>query len=137
MTTSRCPRSRSTRRDPLPHALRFVRHRPWLFRFCVLRLLRGLVVILGRLSKCYSFFLAFPSAVGGVGALGVLMRWEYYLYLSLASVEQGLPPAWGLRRTLSERPLEGPVKREKGLGILSLTSHHSEVREALEGAAFA
>jgi hypothetical protein len=28
MTTSRCPRSRSTRRDPLPQALRFVRHRP-------------------------------------------------------------------------------------------------------------
>jgi hypothetical protein len=35
MTTSRCPRSRSTRRDPLPHALRFVRHRPWFFRFGV------------------------------------------------------------------------------------------------------
>jgi hypothetical protein len=61
---------------------------------------------------------------------------EYYLYLSLASVVQGLPSAWGLRRTLSERPLEGPVKREKELGI-PLSSHHSEVREALEGAAFA
>ena len=74
MTTSRCPRSRSTRRDPLPYALRSVRHRPWLFRFGALRLLCGLVVILGRLSRCYSFFLAFPSAVCGVGALGVLVR---------------------------------------------------------------
>jgi hypothetical protein len=42
---------------------------------------------------------------------------RYYLYSSLVSLVQGLPPAWGLRRTLSERPLEGPVKREKGLGI--------------------
>src|SRR5687767_15418851 len=33
----------------------------------------------------------------------------YYLYLPLASVVQGLPSAWRLRRTLSERPLEGPV----------------------------
>src|SRR5215218_9561916 len=71
MTTSRCPRSRSTRRDPLPHALRFVRHRPWFFRLGALRLLHGLVVILGRLSKCYFFLLVFPSAVCGVGALGV------------------------------------------------------------------
>ena len=44
--------------------------------------------------------------------------WKYYLYLSLASVVQGLPPAWGLRRTLSERLLEGPVKGEKGLKYL-------------------
>jgi hypothetical protein len=28
------------------------------------------VIILGRLSKCYFFLLAFPSAVCGVGALG-------------------------------------------------------------------
>ena len=38
-------------------SLRFVRQGPCLFRFCALRLLRDLVVILGRLSKCYSFFL--------------------------------------------------------------------------------
>ena len=120
MTTSRCPRSRSTRRDPLPHTLRFVRHRPWFFRFGALRLLHGLVVILGRLSKCYFFLLAFPSAVvwcwcaRGAGALE-----GYYLYLPLASVVQGLPSAWRLRRTLSERPLEGPVKGEKGLSIPS------------------
>ena len=37
---------------------------------------------------------------------------KYYLYLSLASVVQDLPPAQGLRKTLSERPLEGPVKGE-------------------------
>src|SRR5215207_2970079 len=41
---------------------------------------------------------------------------RYYLYLPLARVVQGLPPARGLRRRLSERPLEGPVKGEKGLG---------------------
>src|SRR5215213_10611300 len=76
MTTSRCPRSRSTRRNPLPYALRSVRHRPWLFWFGALRFLFGLVVILGRQSKCYSFFLAFPSAVCGVSALGVLVRWR-------------------------------------------------------------
>ena len=70
MNTSRYRRSRSIRRDPLPHSLRFIRHRPWLFRVGALRLLRGLVVILGRLSKCYSFFLAFLSAVCGVGWLG-------------------------------------------------------------------
>ena len=59
----------------------------------------------------FLFFLSilhYPSAS--------LLR-EYYLYLSLASVVQGLRPAWDLRRTLSERPLEGPVKGEKGLGI--------------------
>jgi hypothetical protein len=78
MTTSRCTRSRSTRRDPLPHTLRFVRHRPWFFRFGALRLLHGFVVILGRLSKCYFFLLAFPSAVCGVGALGDLVRWGKY-----------------------------------------------------------
>src|SRR5215218_6162961 len=75
MTTYRCPRSRSTRRDPLPRALRVVRHRPWFFRFGALRLLHDLVVILGRLSKCYFFLLAFPSAVCGVGSLEVLVRW--------------------------------------------------------------
>src|SRR5215211_4585049 len=96
MTTSRCPRSRSTRRDPLPHALRFVRHRPWLFRFCALRLLCGLVVILGRLSKFYSFFLAFPFAtvgggVGGVCALGVLVRWKVLSILIIS--QRGTGPA--------------------------------------------
>ena len=45
----------------------------------VLRLLHGLVVILGRLSKCYFFLLAFPSAACGVGALRVLVRWEEVL----------------------------------------------------------
>src|ERR671921_724184 len=90
MTTSRCPRSRSTRRDPLPHALRFVRHRPWLFRFCALRLLRGLVVILGRVSKCNSFFLAFPSAVGGVCVLGVLVRWKVLSVLTVSQRGTGL-----------------------------------------------
>jgi hypothetical protein len=78
MTNSRCPRSRSTRRDPLPHTLRFVRHRPWVFLFGALRLLHGLVVILGRLSKCYFFLLAFYSAVCGVGVLGGLVPWEEY-----------------------------------------------------------
>ena len=39
--------------------------------------------------------------------------------------------------TLSERPLEGPVKGEKGLAIPIPTSHHTEAREALEGAALA
>jgi hypothetical protein len=42
---------------------------------------------------------------------------EYYVYLSLASMVQGLPPTRSLRRTLSERPLEEPVKDEKGLTI--------------------
>src|SRR5687768_350491 len=82
MTTFRCPRLRSTRRDPLPHTLRFVRHRPWFFRFGALRLLHGLGVILGRLSKCYFFLLAFPSAACGVGALGVQVRWKYYEKIS-------------------------------------------------------
>jgi hypothetical protein len=78
--TSRSGRSRGIRRDPLPHSLRFVRHGLRLFRFCALRLLRDLVVILGRLSKCYSFFL--PSCLlfvvlvglGCWGLCGVL--WE-------------------------------------------------------------
>ena len=43
-----------------------------------------------------------------------------------------------MRRTLSERPLEGSVKDEKGLVYTSsLTSHRTEAREALEGPAFA
>jgi hypothetical protein len=136
MTTSRCPRSRSTRRDPptpcglsdtgpgssgsVPSA------------YCV---------------ASWSSSVGYPSVIPSFLPSPLLLVvvfvrsgcWcvgKYYLYLSLASVVQGLPPAWGLRRTLSERPLEGPVKREKGLGI-PLSSHHSEVREALEGTAFA
>jgi hypothetical protein len=43
-----------------------------------------------------------------------------------------------LRKTLSERPLEGPVKGEKGLGM-PLYPHlvYTEACEALKGAAFA
>ena len=50
-------------------------------------------------------------------SFGFTPMWSYYLYLSLANMVQGLPPARGLRRTLSERPLERLVKGEKGLGI--------------------
>jgi hypothetical protein len=60
-------------------------------------------------SSSFLSFTFYPSA----SLLGL-----YYLYLSLAGVVQGLRPAWDLRRTLSERPLEGPVKGEKGLSIL-------------------
>ena len=45
---------------------------------------------------------------------------------------RGLLPDWGLRTTLSERPLEGPVKGENAR---YLTANHIEAREALEGAA--
>jgi hypothetical protein len=91
MTATRCPRrSRSTRRDPLPHTLRFVRHRPWFFRFGALRLVHGLVVILGRLSRCYFFLLAFPYGVCGVGALGVLVRRRYYEKISGHDLGRGL-----------------------------------------------
>ena len=51
------------RRDPLPHTLRFVRHRPWFFRFSALRLLHGLVVILGRREKGYYPYLLLASVV--------------------------------------------------------------------------
>jgi hypothetical protein len=54
MTTSRCPRSRSTRRDPLPHALRFVRHRPWFFRFGVPS---------ANCMASWSFSVGYPSVI--------------------------------------------------------------------------
>jgi hypothetical protein len=74
--TSRCPRSRSTRRDTLPplpavrptQALALpVRCPPLTAWPCGHPL--------GRLFKCYSFFLAYLSAVCGVGSLEVLVRW--------------------------------------------------------------
>jgi hypothetical protein len=61
------------------------------------------VVILGRLSKCYSFFLAFPSAVGGVGALGVLMLLMRWVVLSVLIVSQrgtGLAVCLGLAQNV-------------------------------------
>ena len=48
------------------------------------------MVILGRLSKCYFFLLAFPYAVCGVGALGVLVRWGYYEKISEHDLAAGL-----------------------------------------------
>jgi hypothetical protein len=68
--TPRYARSRSTRRDTLPHSLRFVRHKPWLFRFGALRLLCGLVVILsvGYSSVILSFL---PICL----LLVMLVRW--------------------------------------------------------------
>src|SRR5215204_6552655 len=126
MTTSRCPRSRSTRRDPLPHALRFVRHRPWLFRFGALRLLCGLVVILGRLSKCYCFFLAFPSAVCGVGALGCA-RGAGALGRIIRVHINTLPPLQGSRRRRPQ-PCAPALLAEDYNSTLATMEDNAEVR---------
>jgi hypothetical protein len=60
------------------------------------------VVILGRLSKCYSFFLAFASAVGvgGVGALGVLVRWEVLSVFIVSQLGTGLAACLGLAQNV-------------------------------------
>jgi hypothetical protein len=58
------------------------------------------VVILGRLSKCYSFFLAFSSAVGGVGALGVLMGWVVLSVLIVSQRGTGLAACLGLAQNV-------------------------------------
>src|SRR5215208_6144508 len=126
MTTSRCPRSRSTRRDPLPHALRFVRHRPWLFRFGALRLRCGLVVILGRLSKCYFFFLAFPSAVCGVGALGCA-RGAGALGRIIRVHINTLPPLQGSRRRRPQ-PCAPALLAEDYNSTLATMEDNAEVR---------
>src|SRR5215217_1447992 len=80
--TSRCPRSRNTRRDTLPHSLRFVRHKPWLFRFGALHLLRGLVVILsvGYPSVILSF-LPFCLLFVVLVCLGCWCVGKYYQYI--------------------------------------------------------
>jgi hypothetical protein len=111
MNTSRYRRSRSIRCDPLPHSLRFIRYRPWLFQFGALRLLRGLVVILGRLSKCYSFFLAFLSAVCGVGWLGVLVC-RSVLSIHINALPNALPPLRGSRRRRPQPCVPAPLAED-------------------------
>jgi hypothetical protein len=61
------------------------------------------VVILGRLSKCYSFFLVFPSAVGGVAgvcALGVLVRWGVLSVFIVSQRGTGLAVCLGLAQNV-------------------------------------
>jgi hypothetical protein len=63
------------------------------------------VIIPGRLSKCYSFFLAFPSAVGvggvgGVCALGVLVRWQVLSVLIVSQRCTGLAACLGLAQNV-------------------------------------
>jgi hypothetical protein len=126
MNTSRYRRSRSTRRDPLPHSLRFIRHRPWLFGFGALRLLRGLVVILGRLSKCYSFFLAFLSAVCGVGWLGVLVC-RLVLSAFINALPNALAPLRGSRRRRPQPYVPAPLAEDYN-STLATREDNAEVR---------
>ena len=104
-------------------ALRFVRHKPWLFRFGALHLLRSLGGhTLGRLSKCCSFFLALLSAVCGVGSLGVLVR-----CLVLSVYPNALPPLRGSRRQRPQPCAPAPLA-EVYNSTLATMEDNAEVR---------
>jgi len=122
MNTSRYRRSRSTRRDPLPHSLRFIRHRPWLFGFGALRLLRGLVVQVLFLLSC----LPICCLVCGVGWLGVLVC-LLVLSVFINALPNALPPLRGSRRRRPQPYVPAPLAEDYN-STLATREDNAEVR---------
>jgi hypothetical protein len=99
----------------------------------------GLVVILGRLSKCYSFFLAFLSAVCGVGWLGVLVGsgcwlargvgWLGVLVLSvhINALPNALLPLRGSRKRRPQPCVPAPLAEDYN-STLATREDNAEVR---------
>jgi hypothetical protein len=129
MNTSRYRRSRSIRRDPLPHSLRFIRHRPWLFRFGALRLLRGwprghprsAIQVLFLLS-CLPVCCLWCWLARGVGWLGVLV-----LSVHINALPNALLPLRGSRKRRPQPCVPAPLAEDYN-STLATREDNAEVR---------